>query len=291
MINRFILTMIMLSLSSLAWASGVDTALQQIPYREQVYLQHFFHKQIQHSQLGYPIFFSDKPAAHVVVNVKRCNSYYPYTVAGKGWQVWKKYEHLFPHPNFIFCEEKQTNTKYVHLVVVNKESLRKVVVANEELFREVLDELYLKLFKQPFSLDLFITMLEKFKYLKPLIWYDEALYGLILGYGRESSVNCKRYRKEGYPEDGRWAGIPGDRKKMIIHGKGGKTYVKTFGIRPVRFGGDPESKEVQALAKTYEEQCIQLRRMFRRKGCLKPVLEALCATDKNTERQVYEQNQ
>ncbi|MCH9611354.1 MAG: hypothetical protein S4CHLAM81_04510 [Chlamydiales bacterium] len=283
MINRFILTMILLSLSSLAWAFDVDTALQQISYRDRVCLQHFFHKQIKHDHLGYPLFFSDKPAAQIVVRVKRSNSYYPSTVAGKGWQVWKKYEHLFPHSNFIFCEDKQINPKYFHLVVINKESLRKVVVENEGLFKEVLDKLYLKLFEQPFSPDLFINKLEEFKRLQPLILFDEALYGLILGYGRESSVNCKRYRKEGYPEDGRWAGIPGDRKKMIIHGKGGKTYVKTFGIRPVRFGGDPESKEVQALAKTYEEQCIQLRRMFRRKGCLKPVLEALCATDKNTE--------
>ena len=268
---------IVLSYSSLVWAFDVDTALQQISYRERIYLQHFFHEQIKHYQLGYPIFFSDKPAAQATVRVKRCDSHYPYTVAGKGWQVWKKYEHLFPHPNFIFCEEKQRTSKYFHLIIINKESLRRVVAENEDLFKETLDELYMKLFKQPFSLDLFINKLEKIKRLEPLIRFDEALYGLILGYGRESSVNCKRYDKEGFPEDGQWKILPAVRKKMIIHGKGGKVYIKTFGIRPARFGGDPKSKEVQTLAKIYAEQCIQLRRMFRRKGCLKPVLQALCA--------------
>ncbi|MCP5470065.1 MAG: hypothetical protein H7A36_06140 [Chlamydiales bacterium] len=259
----------------------MDTALKQVPFKERVYLEHFFRQQIASSQLGYPIFFANKSAALTIVEVRRCSSYYPYTVAGKGWQAWKKYEHLFPHPNFIFCEEKQRESNYFHLIVVNKQNLRKVLIENEDLFKEVLDEHYIKLFKQPFSPDLFIAKLEKMKRLEPLIWGDCALYGLIYGFGRESSVNCRRYRKESFPKDGSWERIPAIKKEMVIHGKNGKTYVKGFGIHPVAWSGDPESEEVQKLATIYEEQCIALRRMFRRKSCLKPVLEALCSTDEN----------
>ena len=130
------------------------------------------------------------------------------------------------------------------------------------------------MFGEPFSTDLFLRKVEKCKFLQPLILGDETLLGLLLGYGEESSVKVKDCRNL-QPKE-RWESIPSIKKSMIIHGKGGKTYVKTFGIHPVAWKGDPESEEVQALEKVYEEQCLTLRRMFRRQRCLRPVLEVLC---------------
>ncbi|MCH9610712.1 MAG: hypothetical protein S4CHLAM81_05690 [Chlamydiales bacterium] len=256
------------------FATDVDAGLAQMSFKERIYLNHFFRRYISMSHLGYVVFFDQKPVALEAVDVKRCRSSFSATRAAKGWQVWKKYEHLFPHPNFIFCEEKQRNPNYFHLIVVNKGSMLRVVRENEAIFREVLDKMCHDLFHEPFSPELFVQNVEQFKFLMPLILGNDVLLGLLMGFGSDSAATREQARL-GREKLG-WTRVPQIPKKMIIYGKGGITHVKAFGILPVAWTGDPKSDQVQELAHTYEQQCIALRRMFRKKSCLKPVLEALC---------------
>ena len=258
-------------------ALNIDERLKEISFKERVYLNHFFYRYISMDQLGYVLFFNDKPTALTVIDVKRENVPYPAKLADKGWEVWKKHEHLFPHPDFIFCEEKQRNSKYFHLIVVNKKALLKALTEHEDRFTEVLDGMFQAAFKEPFSPTLFIEKLENMKRIKPLILGDQALLGILMGYGEESSLAYKYRKTESADVKKQRERIPAIPKKMLIHGKGGVTNAKLFGIQSVVWSGNPESEEIQALAATYEKQCIELRRMFRRKSCLKPVLEALCS--------------
>ena len=89
-------------------ASENDQILDNMNRRERFYLNEFFKACVREDHFGYAIFF-DKPVSvsgYFIKCPSRENSA-PYLnkLISYGWKVWKKYEPLLQHSNYIFCEE------------------------------------------------------------------------------------------------------------------------------------------------------------------------------------------
>lgn len=248
---------------------SVDTSFDQLSFKERTYLSHFFRQTLNGDQLGFVLFF-DKPISLLVIHKKR-SRYFPTTLADKGWFVWKKYEHLFPHENFVFCEEPSVNgsTHYFHVHLVNLTNLRRVLVEHEALFLATLGD--------TFSCDRFILELQEKKQLRPLINHDECLYGILMGFGEESASAYKRRKAKRALESDVFVRLPRINEGLKLHAPGGKTYIKTFGIHPIAWIGNPSCEETVALQERYVSQCLDLRQRFRRKNPLRDCLSQLCS--------------
>jgi hypothetical protein len=94
------------------------------------------------------------------------------------WNVWKKYEKLFPIDNFILIKED------FGVVLVNKRETVKAILNNIDLFFDVLGENFsiYKIFKE----------LESGRSLFNLLNKNHALLGILLGFGRHNSELFQR---------------------------------------------------------------------------------------------------
>ena len=46
----------------------------------------------------------------------------------RGWEVWKKNEHLFPSTNYILLENRgPSHTNWVRIILINKQAFLKVI--------------------------------------------------------------------------------------------------------------------------------------------------------------------
>lgn len=260
-----------------ATASAIEN-LSKLSLNERAQLRTFFRKGVEVDGLGYVLFFDTKPMSMYPVTKRMKGSYRSY-IAAKGWEVWKKYEHLFPHPNYIICEEiAPFSHEILHIFVINKATLRKSLNSHYEEFKAVLGD--------SFSIDSFLRELEDKKHIRPLIKNDEMLLGIMFGYGKESALNCKVY-KENKKNDGnnKLQPIPPISKKQIICKGRYSTHIKGGGIGAVRWSGDPNSSEVRALIKEYRAEQMMLKRIYRRKDFLKISLKKLCDFDNHVDCQ------
>lgn len=225
---------------------------------EKILMNKFFQYATECDSLGYVLFFENKPACSI-----GCSSLQKdYRKVLKGWKVWKKYEHLFEHPNFIFCNEKiffSENVQIISLYIINKKNLSKCVDDNEIAFKHYLGE--------NFSKENFIEKIENSKNLDLAIENKEILKGIVLGFGEESATAFHKQNSSKTPNyippwtDTYW-GIGDD---------------PTCQIYPVCFMGNPHSEEVKRLVAVYRQERKQIHKKycFSRKK-LKLVLEALC---------------
>jgi len=86
-------------------SASVESNLKKIPYEERFFLKSFFKDFFLHDSLGHVLFFDTKPASITAFSLER-NRHFFEKLFAKGWACWKKYEYLFPHPNFIFAEDE-----------------------------------------------------------------------------------------------------------------------------------------------------------------------------------------
>ncbi len=103
----------------------------------------------------------------------------------EGWEVWVKYRELFPTENFIFNKIPSSTNGYDFLILINKAAFRKMYHANQDLFQEVLGP-------DATAERLLTDFEEGKKSFSKLIEKHEGLTGLVLGYGREGSLQVHR---------------------------------------------------------------------------------------------------
>lgn len=243
-----------LMLQQNAFACSVEHELHAIPLGERVYLKHFFQQLFRYDDLGFVLFF-DKPMCLAGAE-KSSNSSYQERLFLKGWHVWEKYQDRFPHPNFLFCSDQ--DAVQLNLFVINKPALAACLQENETIFRSILGT--------AFSVQNFMHSLENGEKLLTLIHEDEALLGIMLGYGSESAMAFKEKHllEDGIPEwtenyQGISIGVP---KKCPLY--------------PIGFMGNPSSAEVQALKRKYTQELEQLWNLSRGKDSLRLSLQRLC---------------
>jgi hypothetical protein len=185
-------------------------------------------------------------------------------LALKGWHAFKRNEHLFFHPRFIFSEhvfESGNNCKILHIYLINKESLNNYLNNNRSLFQKTLGS--------EFSVETCIAQLEAGVPLPKLLNNDDMLLGILLGYGVESSLAFKELRSQCTES---YAPPPTETYCRID-----LTRPNGCTIDPIVFMGNPRSPEVQELRSRYEQELQNAWLIYKQSRCvLKSILEKLC---------------
>ena len=244
--------------------STVEGTLKELSYEEKFLIKRFFYSLLRNDGLGHVLFFDTKPACFGTIDKQCRQKSYSQRVLLRGWKCWKNSQHLFSHPNFIFIEEEFSfgNETVFHIFIINKKTLLYSIYKNIDLFRKTLGA--------DFSPENFITSIEKEGVLRPLLKHDEALFGVILGYGVESSIAFKEQHKRIGEDD--WA------PEWTANYTGIEAFCpKKCRIHPVEFVGNPESKEVADLLNCYTQELEEIWRMYTSsKDILRLVLKRLC---------------
>jgi hypothetical protein len=60
------------------------------------------------------------------------------TLVKKGYEIWKKYQHLFPSSNYLFCDGGGWGDDGMDVFLINKNSFVHVVAKNIEDFKNIL---------------------------------------------------------------------------------------------------------------------------------------------------------
>lgn len=255
---RVIFMIIFLAFCQELFSDCVEEGLKRLSVEERIYLKYFFGDLVYYDSFGHVLWFENKPVCLIGLLNKGRTSYREQLPA-KGWKVWKKNEHLFPHPNFIFCEEiiAHNTDSWSIISIINKKSLLNCLTQHEQLFKEILGS--------NFSPASFIAEVEERKQLGPLIANDEALLGILLGFGKESSLAFKEQTESITVSEApiEYQCVLGDRPKKCP-------------MLPMGFVGDPESEEVKYLLESYSAELKNLWNMYRGKDSLRLSLKKLC---------------
>jgi hypothetical protein len=211
------------------------------------------------------LFFSNKPACLVAGCLEEKNKKAKLFL--KGWEVWKANEHLFPHPNFLifYGYHNTSKTKIFHVYFINKQALASCLTLHEAVLKEKLGDAFSK---EAFLKDLEEKQIGAFK-------NHEALTGLLLGYGVESSFAFKNEvqqtifcTKKEFLEF-----IPSTEAQLIK--------LKGIHVNPLTFMGNPDSPEVKSLQNRYTFEWEKIEALYQEKEILGCVLQALCSSPIN----------
>jgi len=254
---KFPLITLFLATSSLVFGSVVEDGLKQVSMHDRVCMRAFFDDAVKMDQIGHVLYFENKPVSIIAKALKTKGRHFHDVLCLKGWYAFKRNEDLFPHPHFIFSEsiiDFNKDFKALHIYLINKKSLEICLDKHASIFKEILG--------QQFNSKLFIKALEEGCSLDSLIHKNEALLGILLGFGEESSKAFRDFNEDSLRDS--YCSIE------IKSPKGCK-------IQPVVFMGNPDSMEVKALSKVYADELEQFAKIYaRKKGSLKRILEKLC---------------
>lgn len=242
-------------------AASVDEQLKHLSIGEKNCIKNFFATAIRLDQLGHVLFFSNKPACLTGLQLTGRKMPIRNKAFLHGWKVWKKNEHLFSHPNFIFCAEISESDgpeKFFHIYIINKKTTLARLTEFEDCFKEILGE--------DFSKEIFMEKLEKTKQLSLLINNDDVLRGILLGFDKESTNAFKQRSVGELQKNPDWK----KHYQRINCEENGKHLV-----HPVVFMGDPETEEVKHLKTTYAFELEPIQMIYQKKNLLKLVLQAL----------------
>lgn len=243
------------------FGSQVDERLKQVSSHDCACMRVFFDQAIKFDQAAHVLFFRSKPVCQIGIALKYRDKTYHDILALKGWNAFKKKEHLFPHPHFLFSEstfEANVDCKILHIYLINKETLKTYLSNHKFTFQEVLGD--------EFSPEMFIAQLEEGVQLPRLLNNDEMLLGILLGYGEESSLAFREKRAQAT------APLTAETYARIelMRPPGCK-------IEPVVFMGNSNSIEVKNLISTYEKELETAWMMYHKsRNPLKLALEKLC---------------
>jgi hypothetical protein len=261
---KSLLVSFFLILSTSIFGGVVEDGLRQISLHDRVCMKAFFDDAIKMDQIAHVLYFKNKPVSVIGKALKAKGRYFNDILCLKGWRAFKKNEHFFPHPHFIFSENVvcfNENFTALHIYLINKESLELCLQQYIHLFQKALG--------QEFNPRQFITQLEEGYSLDSLINKDEMLLGILLGFGEEASKTFRDFEEEygDHPDESNAETYCGIELKRP---KGCK-------INPVTFMGNPHSPQVKILAATYEDELEEISKIYRdKKDPLKMVLEKLC---------------
>jgi hypothetical protein len=262
--SRHALIFIFTLFAARLWGGLVEEGLQKLSLQERIYLEKFFEEAVERDQAAHVLYFTNKAVCLTGPVLKDRDKSFKDVQLLKGWVIFKKNEHLFPHPNFLFSEsifKPDNDFRVLHIYIINKNTLTKCLNQNLDLFRELIPN---------FSIEEFIALLEQGMPLPALLRDNEELLGVLLGFGTESSKAFRENTCDVQP----FAAVQTEEYQRID-----LKCPKDCAISPVVFMGNPNSKEVQALSSIYEEELAQFWEYYRNsKEHLKVILRRLCET-------------
>ena len=251
-----------------------ESGLLKLHPKERFYLECFFKELVFEDGFAYTLFFDNHICFSGYLNqpsklIKAPNS----LNFAKGWRFWKKYENLFPHPNFIFIEEPLKNNELAEfesrtgekiqmhaIYIINKKELKKLLIQHVDLFNKELGP--------SFHLEEFMQQIASGSSLSGAIHHHEGLLGLLLGYGRESAIAYDQHQKNGFKESTRLK--PLSLQPTYCHTNKGRCQVQS-----IQFVGDPDSKEVQEILEKNRRQKVMLSDIYAKGDFLEITLHEL----------------
>ncbi|MCC5833084.1 MAG: hypothetical protein JJU12_08620 [Chlamydiales bacterium] len=245
-----------LALSTSLNGDLIEKGMKELSLDERICMKVFFNEAILHGHAAHVLFFNNKPVSLTGPAIQHADRSYQDLLCLKGWRAFKRRQHLFPHPNFIFSEhlyDGGRECKVLDIYIINKPALEKCLGEYQAAFREVLGE--------DFSPGRFIANLEHGEPLPKLVCQDQMLMGILLGYGEESAREFKRVC--GQPQMETYRRIDLKSPKGCI-------------IQPVVFMGNPHSDEVRKLASMYEEELQTIWARYLNESPLKLFLRGIC---------------
>lgn len=245
----------------------VKEKIECIPDRERIFLQNFFAELMQNDSLAY-VLFGSKPMCTTGYFVElpmgnRLCGHDTFFIK-KGWEIWKKYEVLFPHPNYIIVEEDEVRgDQNLHaLYFINKKNTLQITKKNRAIFQYELHE--------DFDPQAFIVQMERAPLLKETLSGHEGLLGILLGYGVENSMKYhERILHETRP-----ILFEGNSLSPINASCSHKENV-CISIAPIRFVGDPDSIETQAIVKENFKEKLEIEKKLSQGNFLELFLQKL----------------
>jgi|GEM_PF-2600840 len=165
----------------------------------------------------------------------------------EGWEVWKKYEFLFPHPNYLIFEEEQIRgDQELHpLFFINKKNIQTILCQHIDLLKKEVDP--------SFDAAHFLSELEQSFNLSELIHFHEGVLGLLLGFGVESSMSY--YYRE-FP-----LGIFRKERDQLDRIGGAQSSTLHFSTA-IAFCGKCDSQEVQEIVRQNREERRALKKIY-----------------------------
>lgn len=262
--KRLQLFSLLLFCSGFLYSNVVETGMKELSFLDRYCMKVFFDQAIKYDQATHVIYFNNKAVCLTGPFLSKQDKTFKDIISLRGWRAFKKNEHLFPHPNFIFADNlfvSSDDFKVLQIYIINKEALRICLTKNMALFQKTLGS--------EFSSEQFISQLEEGRSLPSLLNEEQILIGILLGYGEESAQAFNEiYRNctDTYAPHPTGTYCRIDIKKPA-----------NCKLNPVVFMGNPNSPEVKKLVNTYElelEEAWSIHKQY--KNSLKLALKGLC---------------
>lgn len=258
--------LLLVSLGSLfGEGDSVQDKLCLIPEAERRQLEWFFRSLVSVDGWGYALFGTKAVALSGYFSVEPIDNimcWYGASFMKRGWEVWEKYEFLFPHPRYIFDKESYKPNLW-SFYLINKDNAINVINKYERLFQEEIEGFcdagrVLKTIEANHSL---YTSLSR----------HEGLLGIMLGFGPESSFN---YYKRDLVFEGRG---PVCLNNCLLEEVSYQTHEKApyIKIRSIAFMGNPLSREAQAILKQNRQERKMILKQYSQGNFLEITLKKL----------------
>lgn len=167
--------------------------LSQIPEQDRIRIEKLFSYLILDEGFGYTL-FGTKPMATIGHDKKTPSEYrekyysHPLFELESWWKTWEQYCHFFPMKDFIFFS--QNGEDWFEVFLINKPMCLKIIEENIEFFRRTLS-------LELDSNELLEHILSQSNFFEIGLQKNQALYGLLLGYGKKNSIGFENYFSKG----------------------------------------------------------------------------------------------
>jgi len=240
----------------------VNDGLKQISLNDKLAIREFVKLNLVWHQASHVIYFDNKPMSLASARLKSPDRQLMDIVWIKGWKAFKRHEHLFPHPNFIFnseIDEEDDDWKSINLFIINKRALAQCFNYHLHIFQEVLGKIC--------SFNWFVRELENKKSVYEIVKNDERLLGILLGYGEESATIFQHHQT---------FGLSNCSSELDLYRPIDAKVPQGCTLFPVVIMGNPHSTEVQSLMSTYEKELEIFWHDYQKQDPLVLFLKCIC---------------
>jgi hypothetical protein len=256
---------------------AVCKALRKIRADEKCYLDFFFRSLLLRDSAAY-VLNGSKPAAlssfdgakhhHTTIHWRGYNRS---TLFRKGYEIWKKYETLFPCNNYCFCydEFEEEEEDHIFVFLINKKNFIDIVTKNIEDFKSVLGS--------EITPDVFVDMIINKKQSFIKILNNHKLFGIIFGYGKHNAELFHRRHYLLQNDCFRKQDLKEKEIEMItekLQGSHDERSCLLFSSLP-SFVCDPRDPETQELQVSYKRQRKEFNNLYKSGNFLEITLRKL----------------
>lgn len=198
--------------------------------------------------------------------------------AAKGFEVFKKYQHLFSSDNIIVRLDE--DEEGCSVLMINKKNLLKTLKEHIHDFKLVLGP--------QVTIESLFAQITRKDHLADVVNHHEALFGILLGYGRN---NAWLFHEKGALLHRLNSFIPPQKRDNSLEKMYAETVAKTtffsedaheykYILKSPRlpllhFVADPSSAETKMIKEQYSKERENMRKLFARQGFVEATLQLL----------------